>query len=54
MAMSQDVGHKACEDIDKLQAEGGRKQDWIQVSRSSTHKAGDLNRRTVVCQEHKN
>lgn len=40
MAMAQDGGHKACEDIDKPQAEGGRKQDWTQASRSSIHKLG--------------
>lgn len=45
--MLQDVGHKVCEDIDKLQAEGGRKQDWTQASRPSTHKPGDLNRITL-------
>lgn len=46
--MSQDVGisratlgeTKTCEDINKSQTEGGRKQDWTRTSRSGTHKAG--------------
>lgn len=41
-----------CEDIDKSQDEGGRKQDRTQASRFGTRKAGDLCRGSIACQGH--